>query len=322
MGHIKREADWSLSSMKSSFLSTENILHTYILILFVLLGCFDYLVFFLPPLMKVLELQRQHNSYVLLSMPEPAHCEWGTTSGEWGRTWRGFTHEASLGDTDCWGSNWAVKTMLLSTWDHQHQLSSRHVSAKFSEESIQPSNKCACQTSNFNPASSMLCSAGYRQGWAQVWSVLSYRDGVPRAWLCSSNASIQLSVAWDCLSYFTEVHHCAWWHLLCTQLLPPTLCGDMGLQETFPFHGSCKPQYHYTRKTLTLFLKMHFSFPPCCVSSLSSLSIPSNQTWQKQHGAVCYDLTQTAFANHFQLPAKEQFTCCFQTPFFSFSIFP
>lgn len=61
--------------MKSSFLSTENILHTYILILFVLLGCFNYLGFFLPPLMKVLELQRQHNSYVLLSMPEPAHCE-------------------------------------------------------------------------------------------------------------------------------------------------------------------------------------------------------------------------------------------------------
>lgn len=61
--------------MKNSFISTENILHTYILILSILLGCLDHLFFFLPPLMKVLELQRQHNSYVPLSMPDPAHCE-------------------------------------------------------------------------------------------------------------------------------------------------------------------------------------------------------------------------------------------------------
>lgn len=47
----------------------------------------------------------------------------------------------------------------------QHQLSSSHASAKFSEKSIQPSNKylCACQISNLNPASSMLCLGGYRQ---------------------------------------------------------------------------------------------------------------------------------------------------------------
>lgn len=52
--------------MKSSFLSTENILHTYILILFILLECFDHLFFSLPPIMEVLELQRQHDRYCVV----------------------------------------------------------------------------------------------------------------------------------------------------------------------------------------------------------------------------------------------------------------
>lgn len=68
-------------------------------------------------------------------MPDPAHCEWGTTGGEWGRAWRRCPQQATPGNPDCWGSNWAVKPCSCQHETTQHQLSSSHVSAKFSEKS-------------------------------------------------------------------------------------------------------------------------------------------------------------------------------------------
>lgn len=73
---------------------------------------------------------------------------------------------------------------------------------------------------------------------------------------------------------------------------------------------------------LTPVLKMRFSFLPCCLSSPSPFPIYSQQSDLAEAARCCllWSLTQSAFANHFQLPGKEELTRCFQTPLLSFTI--
>lgn len=73
---------------------------------------------------------------------------------------------------------------------------------------------------------------------------------------------------------------------------------------------------------LTPVLKMRFSFPPWCLSSPSPFPIYSQQSDLAEAARCCLlrSLTQSAFANHFQLPGKEELARCFQTPLLSFTI--
>lgn len=82
---------------------------------------------------------------------------------------------------------------------------------------------------------------------------------------------------------------------------PTATVQDKGSQKNISSHRNGRLQYHHLRKAkiltcfISLFLKMHFFPPPCCLSSFLlshfSPSIHGNQTWQMQYGAVCYDLS-------------------------------
>lgn len=138
----------------------------------------------------------------------------------------------------------------------------------------------------------MLCSAGYKHSRSKHKCVIT----VLPAWWPKSLTLLQqcLNSALSCLGLsllFYKVHYSELDDTCCVHSFFHQHSGDMGLQEAFPFNGNGKLQYYHSGKTLTPFLTMHLSFPPCCLSSLSSPSIPINQTWQKQHGAVCYDLS-------------------------------
>lgn len=113
--------------------------------------------------MKVLELQRQHDSHVPVSLLTVSEAQLAESEGGHGED---PLMRPSQGTQTAGAVTELLKPYSCQHETTQHQLSSSHASARFSERSIQPTNKClcGCQTSNLNPASSKLCSAGYRQG--------------------------------------------------------------------------------------------------------------------------------------------------------------
>jgi len=174
-------------------------------------------------------MQIQHNSYALVPTPVPAHREWDRTRGERGRAQRSSTHDADPGV-----QNFLAVTELLKPHSCQHettqqQLCSGHMSAQYSGKSIQLSNKmfgCLLELQPWPNFQHSLLS------WLRNGVSTSVASMVLLGWCPRSLTLLQerLNSAIGCLGVSLPSHSSAslraWCHALCSQLLPPTRCGD------------------------------------------------------------------------------------------------